>query len=156
MTSNAGAQDLVRQSIGFKEQDMSRNSEEAINKTFSPEFRNRLDATVWFNALPKKVILSIVDKFLTEVQGQLDAKQVNLHVDDDAREWFAEHGYDVNMGARPMARLISDKVRKPLANEILFGELTNGGDVYVSLKDDKLDIRIEPLRKRITQSQESE
>ena len=153
MTSNAGAQDLVKQSIGFKDQDMSRNSEEAINKTFSPEFRNRLDATVWFNALPKKVILSIVDKFLTEVQGQLDAKQVNLHVNDDAREWFAEHGYDINMGARPMARLISDKVRKPLANEILFGELMDGGDVYVSLKDKALDIRVEPLRKRITQSE---
>lgn len=156
MTSNAGAQDLVKQSIGFKEQDLSRNSEEAINKTFSPEFRNRLDATVWFNALPKKVILSIVDKFLTEVQGQLDAKQVNLHVYDDAREWFAEHGYDVNMGARPMARLISDKIRKPLANEILFGELVNGGDVYVTLKDETLDIRIEPLQKRIVQSEETE
>ena len=156
MTSNAGAQDLVKQSIGFKDQDLSRNSEEAINKTFSPEFRNRLDATVWFNALPKKVILSIVDKFLTEVQGQLDAKQVNLHVDDDAREWFAEHGYDVNMGARPMARLISDKVRKPLANEILFGQLVDGGDVYVSLKDKALDIRIEPLQKRIAQSEEAE
>ncbi|MBV36416.1 MAG: ATP-dependent Clp protease ATP-binding subunit ClpA [Rickettsiales bacterium] len=156
MTSNAGAQDLVKQSIGFKDQDLSRNSEEAINKTFSPEFRNRLDATVWFNALPKKVILSIVDKFLTEVQGQLDAKQVNLHVDDEAREWFAEHGYDVNMGARPMARLISDKVRKPLANEILFGQLVDGGDVYVSLKDKALDIRIEPLQKRIAQSEEAE
>ncbi|GAA0212851.1 ATP-dependent Clp protease ATP-binding subunit ClpA [Kangiella japonica] len=156
MTSNAGAQDLVKQTIGFKDQDLSRNSEEAINKTFSPEFRNRLDATVWFNALPKKVILSIVDKFLTEVQGQLDAKQVNLHVDDDAREWFAEHGYDVNMGARPMARLISDKVRKPLANEILFGELVDGGDVYVSLKGKALDIRIEPLQKRIAQSEEAE
>ncbi|GAA4355303.1 ATP-dependent Clp protease ATP-binding subunit ClpA [Kangiella marina] len=153
MTSNAGAQDLIRQSIGFKEQDMSRNNEEAINKTFSPEFRNRLDATVWFNALPKKVILSIVDKFLTEVQGQLDAKQVNLHVDDDAREWFAKHGYDVNMGARPMSRLISDKVRKPLANEILFGELVDGGDVYIGLDGEKLDIRIEPLTKRITQSE---
>lgn len=153
MTSNAGAQDLVRQSIGFKEQDMSRNNEEAINKTFSPEFRNRLDATVWFNALPKKVILSIVDKFLTEVQGQLDTKQVNLHVDESARNWFAEHGYDVNMGARPMVRLISDKVRKPLANEILFGELMDGGDVYISLKDEALDIRIEPLRKRITQDE---
>ncbi|WP_223668915.1 ATP-dependent Clp protease ATP-binding subunit ClpA [Kangiella shandongensis] len=156
MTSNAGAQDLVRQSIGFKEQDMSRNNEEAINKTFSPEFRNRLDATVWFNALPKKVILSIVDKFLTEVQGQLDAKQVNLHVDDEAREWLAEHGYDVNMGARPMSRLISDRVRKPLANEILFGELVDGGDVYVGLKDGELDIKVEPLRKKITQKEETE
>lgn len=156
MTSNAGAQDLIRQSIGFKEQDVSRNNQEAINKTFSPEFRNRLDATVWFNALPKKVILSIVDKFLTEVQGQLDAKQVNLHVDDEAREWLAEHGYDINMGARPMSRLISDKVRKPLANEILFGELIDGGDVYVGLKDGELDIRVEPLRKKITQKQETE
>ncbi|AKE51950.1 ATP-dependent Clp protease ATP-binding subunit ClpA [Kangiella geojedonensis] len=153
MTSNAGAQDLVKQSIGFKEQDISRNSEEAINKTFSPEFRNRLDATVWFNSLPQKVILSIVDKFLTEVQGQLDAKQVNLHVDDEAREWLAKHGYDINMGARPMSRLISDKVRKPLANEVLFGELVDGGDVYIGLKNGELDMRVEPLRKRITQSE---
>ena len=153
MTSNAGAQDLVKQSIGFKEQDISRNSEEAINKTFSPEFRNRLDATVWFNSLPQKVILSIVDKFLTEVQGQLDAKQVNLHVDDDAREWLAKHGYDINMGARPMSRLISDKVRKPLANEVLFGELVDGGDVYIGLKNGELDMRVEPLRKLITQSE---
>lgn len=153
MTSNAGAQDLVKQSIGFKEQDISRNSEEAINKTFSPEFRNRLDATVWFNSLPQKVILSIVDKFLTEVQGQLDAKQVNLHVDDEAREWLAKHGYDINMGARPMSRLISDKVRKPLANEVLFGELVDGGDVYIGLKNGELDMRVEPLRKLITQSE---
>lgn len=151
MTSNAGAQEIIKGSIGFKEQDRSRNNEEAINRTFSPEFRNRLDAIVWFNSLPQKVIMSIVDKFLTEVQGQLDDKQVNLHVDDTAREWFAKHGYDENMGARPMARLISDKVRRPLANEILFGKLMQGGDVYVSMKDDELDIRIEPHMEKLPQ-----
>ncbi|MBD3652941.1 ATP-dependent Clp protease ATP-binding subunit ClpA [Kangiella sp.] len=151
MTSNAGAQEIIKGNIGFKEQDRSRNNEEAINRTFSPEFRNRLDAIVWFNSLPQKVIMSIVDKFLTEVQGQLDDKQVNLHVDDAARQWFAKHGYDENMGARPMARLISDKVRRPLANEILFGKLMQGGDVYVSLKDDELDIRIEPHMEKLPQ-----
>ncbi len=151
MTSNAGAQEIIKGNIGFKEQDRSRNNEEAINRTFSPEFRNRLDAIVWFNSLPQKVIMSIVDKFLTEVQGQLDDKQVNLHVDDAAREWFAKHGYDENMGARPMARLISDKVRRPLANEILFGKLMQGGDVYVSLKNDELDIRIEPHMEKLPQ-----
>lgn len=151
MTSNAGAQEIIKGNIGFKEQDRSRNNEEAINRTFSPEFRNRLDAIVWFNSLPQKVIMSIVDKFLTEVQGQLDDKQVNLHVDDAARQWFAKHGYDENMGARPMARLISDKVRRPLANEILFGKLMQGGDVYVSLKGDELDIRIEPHMEKLPQ-----
>ena len=151
MTSNAGAQEIIKGNIGFKEQDKSRNNEEAINRTFSPEFRNRLDAIVWFNALPQKVIMSIVDKFLTEVQGQLDDKQVNLHVDDAARQWFAKHGYDENMGARPMARLISDKIRRPLANEILFGKLMQGGDVYVSLKNDELDIRIEPHMEKLPQ-----
>ncbi|WP_018624761.1 ATP-dependent Clp protease ATP-binding subunit ClpA [Kangiella aquimarina] len=151
MTSNAGAQEIIKGNIGFKEQDKSRNNEEAINRTFSPEFRNRLDAIVWFNSLPQKVILSIVDKFLTEVQGQLDDKQVNLHVDDTARHWFAQHGYDENMGARPMARLISDKIRRPLANEILFGKLMQGGDVYVSLKNDELDIRIEPHMEKLPQ-----
>ncbi|MBD3667015.1 MAG: ATP-dependent Clp protease ATP-binding subunit ClpA [Kangiella sp.] len=151
MTSNAGAQEIIKGNIGFKEQDKSRNNEEAINRTFSPEFRNRLDAIVWFNSLPQKVILSIVDKFLTEVQGQLDDKQVNLHVDDAARHWFAKHGYDENMGARPMARLISDKIRRPLANEILFGKLMQGGDVYVSLKNDELDIRIEPHMEKLPQ-----
>ncbi|NVK21963.1 MAG: ATP-dependent Clp protease ATP-binding subunit ClpA [Kangiellaceae bacterium] len=152
MTSNAGAQELAKGSIGFKEQDISRNNTEAINRTFSPEFRNRLDAIVWFNALHQKVILSIVDKFLTEVQGQLDDKQVNLHVDDAARQWLAEQGYDVTMGARPMSRLISDKVRKPLANEILFGKLVQGGDVYITLNNGELDIRIEPHMEKLTQS----
>lgn len=151
MTSNAGAQEIIKGNIGFKEQDRSRNNEEAINRTFSPEFRNRLDAIVWFNALPQKVIMSIVDKFLTEVQGQLDDKQVNLHVDDAARQWFAKHGYDENMGARPMSRLISDKIRRPLANEILFGKLMQGGDVYVSLTNDELDIRIEPHMEKLPQ-----
>lgn len=155
MTSNAGAQEIIKGNIGFKEQDRSRNNEEAINRTFSPEFRNRLDAIVWFNSLPQKVIMSIVDKFLTEVQGQLDDKQVNLHVDDAARQWFAKHGYDENMGARPMARLISDKVRRPLANEILFGKLMQGGDVYVSMKNEELDIRIEPHMEKLPQGTSS-
>ncbi len=150
MTSNAGAQELSKGSIGFKGQDdFSRENMEAINKTFSPEFRNRLDSIVWFKALPPKVILSIVDKFLTELQRQLDEKQVNLHVNDAARQHLADIGYDVRMGARPMERIISDNIRKPLANELLFGDLTQGGDVYISLVNDKLDIRIEPHREKL-------
>ncbi len=155
MTSNAGAQELAKGSIGFKgEDDYSRDNIEAINKTFSPEFRNRLDSIVWFKALPPKVILSIVDKFLTELQGQLDEKQVNLHVNNEARQHLADIGYDVRMGARPMERIISESIRKPLANELLFGDLTQGGDVYVSLQSGKLDIRIEPHREKLPASAE--
>ncbi len=150
MTSNAGAQELSKGSIGFKGQDdFSRENMEAINKTFSPEFRNRLDSIVWFKALPPKVILSIVDKFLTELQGQLDEKQVNLHVNDEARQHLANIGYDVRMGARPMERIISENIRKPLANELLFGDLVQGGDVYVTLINEQLDIRIEPHREKL-------
>lgn len=157
MTSNAGAQELSKANMGFKDQeDFSRNNVDAINKTFSPEFRNRLDSIVWFNALPPKVILSVVDKFLTELQGQLDDKQVNLHVSDDARQHLSDIGYDVRMGARPMARVISEKVRKPLANELLFGDLVDGGDVYVTLVDKKLNIRIEPHREKLPKADEVE
>ncbi len=155
MTSNAGAQELAKANMGFKgTDDYSRDNIEAINRTFSPEFRNRLDSVVWFKALPPKVILSIVDKFLTELQGQLDEKQVNLHVNEEARQHLADIGYDVRMGARPMERIISENVRRPLANELLFGDLTQGGDVYVTMQNGQLDIRIEPHREKLPASAE--
>ena len=122
---------------------------EVIKKAFSPEFRNRLDAIVQFDSLPEEVILTIVDKFLTEVQAQLDEKQVTLEVDDDARSWLSKEGYDEKMGARPMYRIIQDKIKKPLAEELIFGELSkNGGSVMVSVEDDelKIDLKSSPRK----------
>ncbi|MUH71128.1 ATP-dependent Clp protease ATP-binding subunit ClpA [Psychrosphaera haliotis] len=138
MTTNAGVQETTRKSIGFAQQDNSTDAMVEINRVFSPEFRNRLDDIVWFNHLDKKVIERVVDKFIVELQSQLDAKQVELNVTDEARHWFAENGYDKDMGARPMSRLIQDKLRKPLANEVLFGDLAEGGKVAISVKDKEL------------------
>ena len=136
MTTNAGVQETVRQSIGFKEQKEGAKAMDEINKTFSPEFRNRLDNIIWFNHLDLNVISQVVDKFIVQLQVQLDKKQVSLEVGSDARNWLAEHGYDKAMGARPMGRLIQDKLKKPLANEILFGSLQDGGSVRVILNSD--------------------
>ncbi|EPJ46693.1 MAG: ATP-binding protease component ClpA [Osedax symbiont Rs1] len=137
MTTNAGAEDISRRSMGFTHQDHSSDGLEAIKKLFTPEFRNRLDATIQFKSLSKEVIAGVVDKFLTELQAQLDDKNVVMHIDDDARAWFAEHGYDEHMGARPMKRLIQDALKKPLAEMILFGDLADkGGEVEVCLDAD--------------------
>lgn len=133
MTTNAGVQETVKQSIGFKEQKEGAKAMDEINKIFSPEFRNRLDNIIWFNHLDLSVISQVVDKFIVQLQVQLDKKQVSLEVDTKARDWLAEHGYDKAMGARPMGRLIQEKLKKPLANEILFGGLQNGGSVRVHL-----------------------
>lgn len=148
MTTNAGVQETVRQSIGFKQQDHAPDAMLEINRTFSPEFRNRLDGIVWFNHLSQDVIAQVVDKFVTELQAQLDRKQVNLELDDAARKWLAEKGYDKAMGARPMARVIQEHLKKPLANEILFGKLTHGGDVLVSVAGDELTLKIEEREAR--------
>ncbi|AOA58666.1 ATP-dependent Clp protease ATP-binding subunit ClpA [Acinetobacter larvae] len=135
LTTNIGAESISRTSIGFNEQDNSTDNQEAMKRAFSPEFRNRLDATIQFKALPTTVIESVVDKFLTELQAQLDEKKVVLDVDQSARDWMAEHGYDRLMGARPMQRLIQEHLKKPLAEMILFGELADhGGNVAVSVK----------------------
>lgn len=138
MTSNAGAEDMSRRSMGFTHQDHATDGMEAIRKMFTPEFRNRLDGIIQFNALPREVIMSVVDKFLVELQVQLDDKKVHISVHDDAREWLAEHGYDKSMGARPMARLIQEEIKKKLADALLFGVLSTGGEVEVSVKDDRL------------------
>ncbi|KHL68436.1 ATP-dependent Clp protease ATP-binding subunit ClpA [Pseudomonas flexibilis] len=139
MTTNAGAETASRASIGFTMQDHSTDAMEVIKKTFSPEFRNRLDTIIQFGRLSHEVIKSIVDKFLTELQAQLEDKRVQLDVSNAARGWLAERGYDVQMGARPMARLIQDKIKRPLAEEILFGELAeHGGVVHIDVAGDEL------------------
>ncbi len=137
MTTNAGAEQMSRASIGFTKQDHSGDGSEAIKKMFTPEFRNRLDSIIHFRPLNEEVIKTVVDKFLIQLQAQLDDKKVALEVDEDARLWLVEHGYDEKMGARPMARLIQEKLKKPLAEEVLFGKLsTAGGLVRVSVSSE--------------------
>jgi ATP-dependent Clp protease ATP-binding subunit ClpA len=144
LTTNAGAETASRASIGFTMQDHSTDAMEVIKKSFTPEFRNRLDTIIQFGRLSHEVIKNIVDKFLTELQAQLEDKRVQLEVSDAARGWLATHGYDPQMGARPMARLIQDKIKRPLAEEILFGELAeHGGIVHIDLKGDELAFEYE-------------
>jgi len=138
MTTNAGAEETHRRSIGFTEQDHSSDGLEALKRFFTPEFRNRLDAVVQFASLGTATIASVVDKFIFELEQQLADKKVALSVDANARAWLAEKGYDVRMGARPMTRVIQNHIKKPLANEILFGSLTNGGTVRVFVMDGDL------------------
>ena len=145
MTTNAGAENVSRRSIGFSMQDHSTDSIEAINRTFTPEFRNRLDAVVPFGPLGEDVILTVVDKFLTELQGQLDERQVVIEVDEEARLWLVAKGYDATMGARPMERVIQEHIKKPLADMVLFGELAKGGAVAISVNADRSDLAITVL-----------
>jgi len=143
MTTNAGAEDISRRSIGFAKQDHSTDGMEAITKMFTPEFRNRLDATIQFNALDRRVIKTVVDKFLIELQVQLDEKNVQIEVSEAARDWLCVNGYDEKMGARPMARLIQEKLKKPLAEEVLFGSLSSsGGIVEVDVSDNDIAIAV--------------
>jgi ATP-dependent Clp protease ATP-binding subunit ClpA len=149
LTTNAGVAHTVKQSIGFKQQDNSLDAMDEINKVFSPEFRNRLDNIVWFNHLGDEVIQQVVDKFIVELQVQLDEKSVSLEITKDAKKWMATKGYDKTMGARPMARLIQEQLKKPLANELLFGELTQGGVAKVAVKKDKLVIHYESKKELV-------
>ena len=145
MTTNAGAQEATRASIGFTEQDHSSDAVEVLKRMFAPEFRNRLDAIVQFKSLPMSVIKTVVDKFLTELQAQLDAKKVELDVDESARDWLATEGYDEKMGARPMQRLIQERIKRRLAEDILFGDLADGGGVvHITEEDGDLNLDIEP------------
>ncbi len=148
MTTNAGAHDMSRASMGFNVQDHTSDGAEIIKKTFSPEFRNRLDAIIPFNPLSIEVIKTVVDKFLVELQAQLDEKKVQLEVSEKARDWIADKGYDKTMGARPMQRLIQENIKKPLAEEILFGQFSSkGGVVYVDQKEDRLSLKFKELVK---------
>jgi ATP-dependent Clp protease ATP-binding subunit ClpA len=145
MTTNAGAFEMSRPSIGFTQSDNQSDGMEAIKRLFSPEFRNRLDAVIQFGGLDQDTIERVVDKLLVECEAQLEAKRVTISVDEGARRWIAKKGYDPKMGARPMARVIQEHIKRPLAEELLFGKLVNGGHVEVSLSEDgeklKLDAR---------------
>jgi len=143
MTTNAGVQETTRKSIGFKEQMFEADAMSEINRTFSPEFRNRIDNIIWFNNLSTEVIEMVVDKFIVQLQAQLDKKGVSLELSREAKQWMCEHGYDHAMGARPMARLVQEKIKKPLANELLFGALSEGGNVHVEVKDNDLVFNFE-------------
>ncbi|WP_305907430.1 ATP-dependent Clp protease ATP-binding subunit ClpA [Methylomarinum sp. Ch1-1] len=153
MTTNAGAEEGSRPSIGFTTQDHSSDSMKVIEKGFSPEFRNRLDAIVQFKPLDISIVGSVVDKFIFELEAVLADKNVTLTLDPDARLWLAEHGCDPKMGARPMARLIQEKIKKPLANDLLFGRLSNGGHVRVYVEEDALAFSIESKGLAVTDKQ---
>lgn len=142
MTTNAGAEEGSRASIGFTQQEHSTDSMLAINKMFSPEFRNRLDAVIQFKPLDINIVGNVVDKFIFELETLLAEKNVTLMLDADARLWLAERGCDPKMGARPMARLIQEKIKKPLANDILFGKLVRGGHVKIHVQDNQLAFSI--------------
>ena len=142
MTSNVGAYSVQRASIGFNEQDHSLDYEGELKKIFTPEFRNRLSEIIYFNSLSEEVVVYVVNKFLFELEDVLEQKNVSLIISDAARKWFAKNGYDSKMGARPMARLIEKKVRKPLADELLFGQLSEGGTVKVGVNKDKIALTI--------------
>ncbi len=143
MTTNAGAEKMSRASVGFTRQEHASDSIVEIKKMFSPEFRNRLDATIQFDTLEEQTISYVVDKFIVELETQLDDKKVTIEVDSEARKWLITNGYDPLMGARPMSRLIREKIKKPLAEELLFGRLSKGGHVLVTLEAGELSVEIE-------------
>lgn len=142
MTTNAGAQEMDRPSIGFTAQDNSSDGMEAIKRLFSPEFRNRLDAIIQFKPLAPTVVAQVVNKFIYELEAQLTDRNVTIDVDEAARLWLAEKGYDPKMGARPMARVVQEFIKRPLADELLFGRLIGGGHVEVRVEDDTLAVEI--------------
>ncbi len=142
MTTNAGAAQAARRTIGFVQQDHAADSMEIIRRAFTPEFRNRLDAVIQFSPLDFEHILRVVDKFLIELEAQLQEKHVSLSAEPEARHWLAEHGFDPQMGARPMARVIQEHVKRPLADELLFGRLVGGGKVHLVVHDDKLGVEV--------------
>ena len=138
MTTNAGGREMSGAALGFAHNSNAGKGKEAIEKMFSPEFRNRLDATLFFNSLSPAVIEKVVDKFITQLDAQLNERKVTIQLDPAARSWLAERGYDPQFGARPMARLIDNEIKKRLADEILFGQLQNGGRVRIGEKDGNL------------------
>ena len=146
LTTNAGASDLAKPALGFNRSERAGDDTEAIEKLFNPEFRNRLDSIISFNTLPGKVISKVVEKFILELESQLDNKNVFINISNEAAHWLGEKGYDHNMGARPLARLIQEKVKKPIAEEILYGILEKGGTVNVSLKKSELNFSYKPLK----------
>ncbi len=148
MTSNAGATEQAKEAIGFGRDRREGEDTAAIERTFTPEFRNRLDAVISFGALPKEVILRVVEKFVLQLEAQLMDRNVSIELTMEAAEWLADRGYDDKMGARPLGRVIQEHIKKPLAEELLFGELSKGGVVQVGVKDGKIDLRINPPETR--------
>jgi len=150
MTTNAGAREMSRASIGFTHQDHTTDGMEIIKKTFSPEFRNRLDSIIQFAALDARSIARVVDKLVVELEAKLESNEVTLELDDNARSWIADRGYDPKMGARPMARVILEHIKRPLAEELLFGKLANGGHVRITVgADGILKLNLEPIVKEL-------
>ena len=151
MTSNAGASDMAKEAIGFGRDKRTGEDTAAIERTFTPEFRNRLDAVISFGALPKEVIMQVVEKFVLQLEAQLMDRNVTIELTKPAAEWLADWGYDEKMGARPLGRVIQEHIKKPLAEELLFGKLAKGGIVQVGVKDGKIDLRVEgPGQPRLT------
>ena len=149
MTTNAGASDMARSGIGFGDVSKEDAGTEAVNKMFTPEFRNRLDAIVPFAYLGKSIVARVVDKFILELELQLAEQNVHIQFDSDARSWLGDKGYDKLYGARPMSRLIQDKIKQPLAEELLFGKLSDGGEVHVSIKDNKPSFEMTPAPPKV-------
>jgi ATP-dependent Clp protease ATP-binding subunit ClpA len=147
MTTNAGASELSKSSIGFLNDTKNDADTQAIEKLFTPEFRNRLDAVIPFDYLDIEVIKMVVDKFIMQLEAQLSDKGVSIMLSDEARNWLAKKGYDKIFGARPLNRLIQEKIKKPLAEELLFGKLVKGGNVFVDNKKDELIIKSESSTK---------
>ncbi|HEX5262575.1 MAG TPA: AAA family ATPase, partial [Phenylobacterium sp.] len=143
MTTNAGAADAQRNSIGFGRGKQDDEADEAIKRVFTPEFRNRLDAVVAFKSLTPEIIRQVVQKFVIQLEAQLADRHVTIETSDEAADWLAKNGFDELYGARPLARVIQENIKKPLADEILFGKLVKGGHVKVVLKDGKLAFEIE-------------
>uniref|UniRef100_UPI0040479D59 AAA family ATPase n=1 Tax=Yoonia sp. TaxID=2212373 RepID=UPI0040479D59 len=153
MTSNAGASEMSKNAMGFGRETREGEDTAAIERTFTPEFRNRLDAVISFGALPKPVILQVVEKFVLQLEAQLLDRNVHIELTPKATEWLADKGYDIKMGARPLGRVIQEHIKKPLAEELLFGKLTKGGLVKVGVKAGKLDLKFEePQQARISGS----
>jgi ATP-dependent Clp protease ATP-binding subunit ClpA len=141
MTTNVGALDISKKTIGFNSKRSTEDNQEAINKLFTPEFRNRIDSTIHFNHLNTDVVLSIVDKFMIEVEGQLDDKGVTLSIDNLAKEYLANKGYDEVYGARELGRIIQEEIKKPIAEELIFGKISKGGHVSILLEKNKIHFK---------------
>ncbi len=146
MTTNAGAADNARASIGFGRGKVEGEDDKAIQRLFAPEFRNRLDAIVAFKALDAETIKSVVTKFMIQLEAQLGDRNITIELSDEANDWLAKNGFDELYGARPLARVIQEHIKKPLADDILFGRLTRGGHVKVELKDGKIAFDITPTK----------
>jgi ATP-dependent Clp protease ATP-binding subunit ClpA len=138
MTTNAGAADLAKPAVGFEREGRTGDDMEAIERMFTPEFRNRLDAIIQFSCLAPEVVVRVVEKFIIELEAQLDDRDVSVELSDKALEWLAKKGYDKIFGARPLARVIQEHIKKPLADELLFGKLAKGGLVKVKVKDGRI------------------